>query len=340
MNNFDEYNESTTPSQRNNPNRMPWILGIAGVAFGALSFGFVAANAFGIGGQASPASTIEATPTSHAVVRPPGEGIDATPDATQPPATPATTTPVTSTPSPTPVPPTATPTQPAINSPKFHHIFRAEGGTASTNGTTALPVRRVEAFWNNSYQNCPSATCIRGRASVTAGVGPFGTAETPVASASVFNTFVAQRADANLLMDLRWSGTLLTLAGANATTGVKIEVIVSEIDRDTSKVIGVVPGMPYSVLSEEIGLGAIQGYDSIKLEESRSINIPLKLKPNSIYRIDLKITCSTRVAFSLSATTCGFSGGSAGVEWTKQVIEFDTGICSPNERGTGCIYRP
>lgn len=337
--NFDESNNTYNDSQAGQgTNRLPLLLGLAGIAFGALSFGFVIANA--LGGSNTPASTDN--PQSVLTTTPAPEGTSA-PETTPPPAPiiiPPTSTPAVP-PTPTVVPPTPTPTLPAITTPKFHDIFRAEGGTTSKNAATALPVRRLEATWNNSYIGCPKASCVRGRASVMTAVGPFGTGESPVASASVYNTFVAQRSTANLHMDVRWKGTLAAVVGANVNTGVEIEIIVSEIDPRTGKIVKAVPNMPYSVLSKELGLEAIQGVDILKLEDSRSVNISLKLDTGHHYRIDLKITCSTRAAFSLSATTCTFDSdtGFGGVEWTKQVVEFDTGICSPTQKGDGCIYQ-
>ncbi|MGE0599324.1 MAG: hypothetical protein AB7J35_07225 [Dehalococcoidia bacterium] len=347
---YDDYTTDTySPPQRSN--RLPIILGLAGVAFGALSFGFLIATALD-GGSNSPAAPVVTTPTEPAATPSPVDG-DGTPPpsqteqpAPQPTQQPPTATAVapTSTPVPptaTPVPPTPTHTVPAINSPKFHDIFRAEGGDTSKNGKTALPFRRLEASWNNEYKGCPGPTCIRGRAMALAGVGPLGTGESPVASASVYNTFVAQRSNANLLMDLRWKGSLAAIVGANVSTGVEIQVMVNQIDKTTGKVIKAVPNMPYTVLSKELSLAAIQGVDTLKIEDSRSINVPLKLDPGQLYRIDLKITCSTRAAFSASATICSFysDSGFAGVEWTKQVIEYDTGICSPSQKGEGCIYQ-
>jgi hypothetical protein len=226
---------------------------------------------------------------------------------------------------------------PAILSPKFHDIFRAEGGTISKSANTGLPFRRVEAAWDNSYIGCPGAGCVRGKASVWTGVGPFAIGESLEASAQVYNTFVAQRRDANLLMDVNWNGQLAAVVGANANSGVEIEILVRELNGNT--IVKTLPGMPYSVLSEELGLEAISGVDILDLEDSRSVNIPLKLEPGKTYRIDLKVTCNTRAAASASSTTCTFWGADKGVEWTKQVIEYDTGICPPARKGDGCIYQ-
>lgn len=237
---------------------------------------------------------------------------------------------------PTTAPPASTPT-PAVTTAKFHDIFRAEGGSVSKNTTTSLPFRRVDAGWDNSYRDCPGADCIRGRASAIAAVGPGGTGEHPIASAQVFNTFVANRADAILHMDLVWKGTLASVVGANANASVDIEITVQELSKTTMQPINTLPDMPFSVMSESLGLEAIQGVDVLELEDSRQVAIPMRLNPGGLYRIELKITCDTRVAFSLSATTCGFFGDNYGVEWTRQVIEFDTGICSPTQQGDGCI---
>ena len=340
-----EQGETYQTAQQPRASRLPLILGLAGVAFGALSFGFLIATAVGggnSGGTPAVAPTAEGSPTPESQgTQPPSATQEPGTGPTQPPS--GTPAPPTATPPPptaTPVPPTPTATQPAITTPKFHDIFRAEGGAVSKNANTQLPFRRLEAAWSNEYKGCPGATCIRGRAMALAGVGPLGTGESPVASASVYNTFVANRSNANLLMDLRWKGSLAAIVGANVNTGVDIEIIVNQIDQ-SGKIVKAVPNMPYSVFSKELGLEAIQGVDTLAIEDSRSVNIPLKLETGALYRIDVKITCATRAAFSASATICSFYAdtGFAGVEWTKQVIEFDTGICSPAQKGDGCIYR-
>lgn len=337
--NYDDYSTTYQAAMQPRPSRLPLILGLAGAAFGALAFGFVIARAMH-GGSGAPAAK-DSPPANHETTVPGTPESTATPPAEstpEPSPTPAPPTPTPVPPTPTPIPPTPTPTVPAITTPKFHDIFRAEGGATTMNTTTAIPFRKIDASWDNSYKNCPGAGCIRGRASVSTGIGPLGTGESLVASASVYNTFVAQRADANLLMDLRWKGNLAAVVGANVNAAVDIEIIVSEIDPTTKKVVKAVPNMPYSVVSKELGLEAIQGVDVLAVEGSRSVNVPLTLDPGRLYKIDLKITCSTRAAFSASATSCGFLGSDYGVEWTRQVIEFDTGICAPAQKGNGCIY--
>lgn len=324
------------------PSRTPLVMLLAGsgallLALGVLGGVLIGLNTGGndsaqqasiAGDDASPSPTATAAPT---------DTPEPTPTPTQAPPT-ATPTPAPPTATPTPAPPTPTPT-PSITTPKFHDLFRAEGGEVSTNGNTALPFRRLEATWDNSYQNCPGAGCVRGRASVMAGVGPLGTGEHPIASALVYNTFSAQRADATLRMDIRWKGGLVAIASANANSSVDINVIVREIDRTTGAPLVTLPNMPFSVMSESLGLEAIQGVDELTLEDSRQVSIPMKLDPGSFYRIDLEITCDTRVSFSLSATSCTFFGGDSGVEWTRQYVEYDTGLCSPDQQGDGCIHR-
>jgi hypothetical protein len=276
-----------------------------------------------------PTTTTTEPPTTTTTTEPP------TTTTTEPPTT-TTTEPTTTT---TTEPPTTTTTVPEVTSPKFHYIFRAEGGSVNTNARTALPFRRLEASWDNSYRDCPNVDCIRGRASAAALVGPFGTAESPVASAQVYNTFVARRASAELIMDVRWKGNLVALVGANATTKVDIEIFVRELDA-SSQPVKTVPGTPFLVLSESVGNEAIAGYQNLDLDGSRQVTIPMQnLNVNATYRVDLKVTCDTRVAFSASATGCNFwADGDWGAEWTRQIVEFDVGVCRPDETGTGCIY--
>lgn len=337
---MERYEDDNSKTTQGIGGRLPLILGVSGAALGALAMGFVIANALSGGSSNSP--TVDVEPSSTV----PGEGPSATPEQPgQSPTAPppgATTIPPTATPvppTPTPAPPTPRPA-PELDNAKYWEPFRATGGDASTNAKTQLPNRRLEANWLVKTEGCPGAGCIRGRASVMTAIGPLGTGESPVASALVSNHFVARRAAANLLMDLRWKGTLNAIAGANVNSSVDIEVIVSEVNPDTRAVVKALPGMPYSVVSEELGLEAITGLDSLDVEDSRSINVPLKLTPDRLYRIELKITCSTRSFFTLSATTCSFWDDKefAGVEWTKLQIEYDRGLCTPQQKGDGCIY--
>ncbi len=263
-----------------------------------------------------------------------GDSAAALPSPGSPePKTGSTVTPTPSAPAPTPVPPTPTP---GITTPKYHDIFRAEGGTASQNKTTALPARNLGATWDNSYRACPGTDCVRGRANVWTTIGPGGAGESLEATASVFNTFSASRANANLLMDLKWAGTLASIVGANSNTGVEIEILVSELDVRGMPV-KAVPGMPFSVISRELGLDAVSGADRVTVEGTRQVNIPLTLSPGKTYRVELSITCTARALISASTTSCLFSGEGQGVEWTRQTIEFDQGICPANDRTVGCV---
>jgi len=244
----------------------------------------------------------------------------------------------TSTATPTPAAPTpvlSTPT-PAITTPKYHDIFRAEGGTTSTNKTTALPARSLDAAWDNSYRACPGTDCVRGRANASTVIGPGGAGEQLEATASVFNTFTAYRAEANLLMDLKWAGTLASIVGANSNAAVEVEILVSELDGRGMPVKSV-PGMPYNVVSRSLGLDAVSGADILRVEGGRQVNIPLTLSPGKTYRVELLITCSVRALISASSTSCLFLGEGRGVEWTRQLIEYDMGICPPNDRTAGCV---
>lgn len=323
--------------------KAPFIVLLAGIGALLLATGlFVGAltAAGSAGNNGAPSAPIEeATPTPPEAT-PPGEETPVSPTE---PTAPPTEIPVepTATPVPptaTPAPPTATPT-PSIDTYKYQSIFRAEGGSSDRNKKSATPIRRLEAEWDNSYRDCPGTRdCIRGRASAFTGAGPGATGEQLEASSLVYNTFTARRANAHLLMDLEWRGSLFSAVGANANAGVEAFIIVRELGSD-GKPVKTVPGMPYRIFSEELGLEAIQGIDTLEIDDSRSVSVPLQLNPGATYRVELEITCNTRVAFSVSATACDFWGGDEGVEWTSQVVEYDTGICREDEQGAGCVYR-
>ncbi len=329
--NYDDYStyQPTT-------NRVPLMLGVAGAMLGALAFGFVIASA--VGKNTAPQPPEPASAAAPAVVTEtpsPATTQQPSPVATQPvPATPVPPTATLVPPTATPIPPTATPTVPAITSPKFLDFYRAEGGSTYKSTKTLLPFRRADASWDNSYKDCPGPGCIRGKVSVWTGLGPLSVAESPSSSATVYNTFTAQRSSANLLMTVKWSTALLSLASANSDSQTKVEVIVSQIDPKTKKVVKAVPGMPYSVMSESLGLQAIQGLDKLSDSDTRKINVPLHgLTVGANYRIELKASCATRAAFSISATTCATTA-----EWTTMAVEFDKGLCAPSQTGNGCIY--
>ncbi len=317
--------------------RLPLMLGLGGLALGVLAFGFVAANALvggdGNEGDTAPPQGDDPTGTPRA------ESTRADSSATSPaktaPGGSPTATPVP--PTATAAPPTPTATVPAITSSKFFDMFRASGGDTHKSANTGLPFRRVEAAWDNSYIGCPGAGCVRGKASVWTGIGPAALGESLEATALVHNSFVAERRDANLLMDVRWSGTLSAVVGANANAGVEIEILVREMNGDTA--VKTLPNMPYSVYSKDLGIEAIAGVDILEIDETRSVNIPMKLEPKKKYRIDLIITCTARAAISGSTTGCNFWGEGGGAEWTKLQVEYDTGICSPSQKGDGCIYQ-
>lgn len=312
---------------RTTESRLPLYSLIGGAAAVVLAFGFFAGvvMAGGFGGNASasaepggdpgPAPTETAGPTG--TVTP-----TATASPTQPSATPTSTpVPPTATPVPptaTPVPPTPTPTpEPTIT---YLDIFRAEGGSAHTNARTALPFRRIEASYNNSYRDCPDGDCVRGRVQVVAGIGPAGTGERLESSALVYNTFKAQSDDAELQANVKWNGTLAAVVSADAHAGVELTFTVYEVDGN--RVVRTVPGMPYTVMEKEIG-AALEGVDSLTLKDSRRVAIPMSLEKGKTYRLEMEITCRARAFFAGSATLCGFGNNGQGAEWTEMRIRFN-----------------
>jgi hypothetical protein len=150
--------------------------------------------------------------------------------------------------------------------------------------------------------------------------GPFTIAERLEASALVYNTFNAQTADAELEMDVAWVGKLFSVLAADASVSVAVAVNVAEID-SAGNVVKSVAGMPYTVMEHEIGAG-LQGVDTIDLQESRSITVPMRLVAGRTYRVELELTCTTRASFSASSTGCSFSGDGSYAEWTAMRIAF------------------
>jgi hypothetical protein len=325
----------------NRPSTLPYYTLITGIAVIVIVAGFVGGvilfgvfgdevRASGVGVPAPPIAT-ETPIGGNETPAPDGRGqgettpqpaASATAEVTATATATATATPVP--PTATPVPPTATPVPPTPTPAPtiiYHDIFRAEGGDYYRSTSSSLPLRRVEATWNNCYKECTGTSDrVRGRLTANAMAGPFTIAERLEASAMVYNTFTAQGSDAELEMDIRWKGNMIALAGADSHASVTLTVNVFELDSN-GRVVRAVPGLPYTVMEEEIGSG-LQGYDSIAIEDSRSITIPMRLQEDKTYRIELELTCSARAALSGSVTGCDFSGGSEFAEWTAMRVAF------------------
>jgi hypothetical protein len=322
----------------NRTSNLPYYTALAGMAVIVIVVGFIGgvllfgafggndAKASGVGVEGNPVAGEETPgPSETTTVPPTSEAGAATstvtpPDPTAVPPTatkvPPTATLVPPTPTNTPVPPTSTPV-PTI---EYLDIFRAEGGETYKNANTTVPLRRVEAVYDNSYIDCPSGDCVRGRVQAAALAGPFTIAERLEASALVYNTFRAWTTDAELQMDVSWSGSLVAVTGADAHTSVALTVTVMELD-EKGKVVRTVAGLPYTIMEEEIGAG-IQGFDSVTLKDSRSLSIPMRLVVGKTYRVELELTCDARAAFSASVTGCSFWGEDSYAEWTAMRVAF------------------
>jgi hypothetical protein len=270
-----------------------------------------------------------------------GDSIDP-PGVVPPAATP--TPPPASTPTPGEARPTPTPTVvPDITTSKYLDMFRAEGGGVFKNVTTGLPFRRVEASWDNSYRACPprgpNPDCIRGRIRASTIIGPGATAERLEARAFIYNTFRADRADAQIEADVAWDGRLASVVAADSMTSIEFELVVRDADGRE------VPGTPFTIVTEQIGPGAIQGVDTLTVQGNRKITVPVKLRPGGSYRIEFQLTCRARASVNLTTTQCYFGGEPRNetnaffAEWTALRVAFDKGICSASQAGDGCIYR-
>lgn len=145
-----------------------------------------------------------------------------------------------------------------------------------------------------------------GRVGVFSGHGPGAIAESAETWGRLWSTFQPRTANATATWKVRWKGTLVAAVGVNARSQVDVKVSVYELDRSTSVA---KPGpvvFSRTVLDEGIGAG-LQGLDVANFGDSdrQSVKLP-RLDPNKVYRIQAEVHCRTFVAFSGSATLCGF----------------------------------
>lgn len=129
--------------------------------------------------------------------------------------------------------------------------------------------------------------------------------------------------------DIRWNGTLGAVVGADARSEATITVRVYEIiTTNDGSPARVGPTIFERVIAEN-GIGAaLQGISILEMNDrnTQSVRLP-ELDLDSFYRLEVELHCSTYVAFSLSATTCGFEGSS---DPTRGVIVDDWSITFDN----------
>ena len=128
----------------------------------------------------------------------------------------------------------------------------------------------------------------------------------------LYTSFQPRSTDATVTWNLSWDGTLLALALASADAAAEVTI--------TVRVYEIIPGSGSStvgatvferIVHQEDNTAALQGVSLIDVigNNTQSVVLP-RLDLGKFYRLEAELHCSTRVAFVLSATTCGFEGAS------------------------------
>jgi hypothetical protein len=162
-----------------------------------------------------------------------------------------------------------------------------------------------------------------GRLRVWSGVGPFGAFQDPAAEVWITSDFTAPFSDATLRTTVSWHGSLNTLASFGSGTAVEIDLGIYELDGDAlgARIAGT------AELDEEILAEAIQSGSIINYADSVSRSYDRDLTPGLVYRVELRLTCSARATFALSATTCEF--GSSDRRIRDPTLPRGRTSCSP-----------
>lgn len=160
------------------------------------------------------------------------------------------------------------------------------------------------------------------------GHGPLATGESAELKARLYSSFQPSSTDATVEWDIRWNGTLGAVVGADARSEAAITVRVYEI-RTTNDGSPALPGPTVfeRVIANESTAAALQGVSLLYMDDRdiQSVRLPA-LDLTKFYRLEVELHCSTYVAFSLSATTCGFEGSddpTRGVTVDGWSIRFD-----------------
>ncbi|MEA3276626.1 MAG: hypothetical protein U9Q81_15300 [Pseudomonadota bacterium] len=206
---------------------------------------------------------------------------------------------------------------PPVTTPKDLVLGAATGSRKDNHGTTNfLPIRRNDIHTNTGAREV----------GVFSGLGPLTFFENITGEAAIYVDFPAHRADADLIIDVGWKGTLLALASADAHS--EVALLARVLKSNGTEI------QSHTFLDEEIG-SALEGADTRSFEDRSKILLPLTLDPGAAYRVELELTCHVRAAFSISATTCGFYERGAWVN--SWAIEFDQGTCDEGDPRPGCI---
>ncbi|MGY6501072.1 MAG: hypothetical protein ACXIVQ_09320 [Acidimicrobiales bacterium] len=149
--------------------------------------------------------------------------------------------------------------------------------------------------------------------------GPFATLEAAEVKARVYSQFEPLSSEATATWDVSWNGELLSALGADSSAQARV----------TLRVYEVTPGnragptvFERTVVDDGIG-SALRALSTLTMKGSDNQSVALPpLDLDKVYRLEAEIHCSTRVAFSLNHTACGF-GGIAGLHVASWSIRFD-----------------
>ena len=208
---------------------------------------------------------------------------------------------------------------PAITTPKDIVLGRADGSRIDRNGKdTFLPATRNDIETNRTAR----------RLEVFSGKGPVSSGNV-TGEAWLWADFPAHRPSADIDLNVRWKGSLISFAGANSVAEVTITARIIEIGG---------PTVATEVFLNK-AVGSDQSGDTATLDDSDFKRIPVTLDTTKSYRIELELECEVRVAFSLGATTCNFlqDDNSFGAWVTSWKVTFDQGTCAAGDNRSGCI---
>jgi hypothetical protein len=252
-------------------------------------------------------------PTAPGTVPPTTAPPTTPPPTTPPPTAPPTTPPPPPPPSPAPTQPPTTTMPPPVSVVEPLDFFKSRVEDA---GGGLIPATR----WSFDEDN--------GRMQGFTGHGPFATFESAELETRLYSSFQPRSTDATVDWDIRWDGTLSAVVGADARSEATITVRVYEtITTNDGSPARPGPTIFERVIANESTAAAFQGASLLYMDDRdiQSVQLPA-LDLAKFYRLEVELHCSTYVAFSLSATTCGFEGNNdpaRGVSVEDWSIRYD-----------------
>ncbi|MFK8025011.1 MAG: hypothetical protein AB8G26_13705 [Ilumatobacter sp.] len=145
-----------------------------------------------------------------------------------------------------------------------------------------------------------------GRVAAETGHGPLAIAEAAEVQVRLHSTFQPHSPNGVVEWDVAWSGFVTSFVGADSSAQATVTVRIYELIPGAANPRGPVV-FARTVLSDGAG-AALQGVATVRMNGSDSQRVELPtLDPSTIYRLEVELECSSRVAFSVGATVCAFA---------------------------------